>query len=332
MQTPHQQDLLGKTILLQVVPYFGYDQIIANGLRQRGAEVDVLVDRPFQSAFMHGVAKVARPLIIPYATSIYHADLKKFDRSSYDYVIVINGQTMSMKMLKFLRSSYSNAKFIYYIWDSFENKPYAVKHLKYYDKCMSFDPISCKSYGLTFRPLFFGPEFEIESKKEDIYDISFIGTAHSDRPAVLHRIDQNLGRDIRKFWYLYVKADWVLKYQKITNPGFKGPDDSLFSSKSIPRDRLRDIFLTSSTIVDIEHDKQSGLTIRSFEVIGSRRKLITTNHDVKNYDFYHPDNIFVIDRNNPKINPSFFRSTSYTLDKALRYKYSINGWIDDIIS
>lgn len=329
---PRQQDLLGKTILLQVVPYFGYDQIIADGLRQRGAAVDVLVDRPFQSAFMHGVAKVARPLTLPYATSTYHADLKRFDRAIYDYVLVINGQTMSIEMLKFLRASYSSAKFIFYIWDSFDNKPYAVKSLDYYDKCLSFDPVSCKIHGLSLRPLFFGPEFDIEHKEENTLDISFIGTAHSDRPAVLHKIDENLDKDIKKFWYLYVKADWVLKYQKITNPGFNGPDKSLFGSKPIPRNTLREIFLASASIVDIEHDKQTGLTIRTFEAIGSRRKLITTNQDVENYDFYDPNNIIIIDRKNPKIDSSFFRSKSTLLDNSIRYKYSIDGWIDDIIS
>ena len=70
------QDLAGQHILMQVVPYFGYDQVLAQALRDRGAIVDILVDRPFDSAFLHGVAKVARKVVLGHATRLYRGQLE----------------------------------------------------------------------------------------------------------------------------------------------------------------------------------------------------------------------------------------------------------------
>ena len=41
-------------------------------------------------------------------------------------------------------------------------------------------------------------------------------------------------------------------------------------------------------VLDIEHPKQVGLTMRTFEVLASGRKLITTNRSIINHEFYDP--------------------------------------------
>jgi hypothetical protein len=328
--TKVRRDLNGVTVLLQVVPYFGYDKVIADALRKRGATVDMLADRPFQSAFMHGVAKLARPMVLGKSTSLYRAQLATWSRARYDYILVINGQTMSESFLRELKSTFPTATLIFYIWDSFENKPYAVKSLNVYDRCFSFDRKAAEKLNLGLRPLFYSPDFDLPAEKEYSLDISFVGSAHSDRPAVLSRLDRSLPSDVRRLWFLYLKANWVLAYRKLTSADFRGVDPKFFSSNIMPRDDVRQVFADSATFLDIEHDRQSGLTIRTFEAIGTRRKLVTTNNDVQSYDFYDPVNIKVIDRKNPKIDKSFFVEPIQELDALIRHKYSVDGWIDDV--
>lgn len=316
---------------MQVVPYFGYDQVLANALRARGATVDVLADRPFSSAVMHGVAKLARPAVLGHATRLYRRQLEAFGRSDYDHVLVINGQTMSAAFLRELRSRFPRARFTFYIWDSFDNKPYAVAALPNYDAAFSFDRKAAAAYGLVLRPLFYSPEFDVAGDAMQDLDLSFVGTAHSDRPALIAALERRLPPDVRRYWFLYLKAPWVLPYQRLTNAGFRGVPATMFSYRPMPRSEVRDIFVRSRTILDIEHDRQSGLTIRTFEALGARKKLVTTNDEVRHYDFYDPANIRVLDRRNVALDLDFLESPARELSPELRYRYSVNGWIDDVL-
>lgn len=324
-------DLAGKHILMQVVPYFGYDQVLARALQARGAIVDVLADRPFDSALLHGIAKLRRRAVLGHATRIYRRKLEEFGRSHYDHVLIINGQTMSDAFLQELRGDYPTAKFTFYIWDSFENKPYAMAVLPRYDAAFSFDRGAAANHGLGFRPLFFSPEFDLETNPAADIDLSFIGTAHSDRPAIIHHVDRNLPPAASRYWFLYLKAPWVLYYQRATNPHFRGIPASMFRYTPMPRDKVRTLFGRSRAFLDIEHDQQTGLTIRTFEALGARKKLLTTNPDIRNYDFYDPSNILVLDRREPAFDPDFLTAPVHELSPKLRQRYSVDGWIDEVL-
>lgn len=83
--------------------------------------------------------------------------------------------------------------------------------------------------------------------------------------------------------------------------------------------------------MDVQHPKQIGLTLRCLETLGAKRKLITTNQDIRNYDFYNPNNILVVDRNNPVV-PNGFLNTPYTeVNKGIYDKYSITSWVKHIL-
>lgn len=325
------QDLAGKRILLQVVPYFGYDQVLARALRDRGAIVDVLADRPFTSAVLHGISKLGRRTVLGHATRLYRKQLNAFGRTAYDHVLVINGQTMDNAFLKELRRDYPAATFTFYIWDSFENKPYAIAALPNYDAAFSFDRRAAERYAIGFRPLFFSPEFDLPANPNADIDINFIGTAHSDRPAIVRQIDAHLPSGVSRYWFLYLKAPWVLHYQRAINRHFRGTPSAMFSYAPLPRDQVRTIFDRSRGFLDIEHDRQTGLTIRTLEALGARKKLLTTNADIVNYDFYDPANILVIDRHRPTFDPDFLMHPGREIPSDLRYRYSVDGWIDDVL-
>ena len=325
------QDLAGKYILIQVAPFFGYDRVFAQALRDRGAVVDVLPDRPFDSAVLHAVAKVGRGMLLEHTNRIYRRQLEEFGRSHYDHVLVVNGQTLSDDLLRQLRRDYPAARFTFYIWDSFENRPYAAAALRHYDAAFSFDRHAARQHDIAFRPLFFSPEFDLPPNRDAEFDLSFIGTAHSDRPAIIHHVDQRLPAEASRYWFLYLKSPWVLSYQRITNPHFRGIPSSMFSYQPLPRERVRTVFDRSRAFLDIEHDQQTGLTIRTFEALGARKKLITTNSDIINYDFYNPSNVMVIDRREPAFDFDFLTSPIEELPPELRSRYSVNGWIDEVL-
>ena len=72
--------------------------------------------------------------------------------------------------------------------------------------------------------------------------------------------------------------------------------------------------------------------MRTFETIGARRKLITTNANIRDYDFYDSRNICVVDRERlPHFNSSFFNEEYHLLSDELYRYYSISGWLESVV-
>ena len=95
---------------------------------------------------------------------------------------------------------------------------------------------------------------------------------------------------------------------------------------------IADVVEQSKIILDIQHPKQTGLTMRTIEMIGMNKKIMTTNETIKEYDFYNPNNIFVIDRNNIKLDTDFFDKQYVPIQKETYEKYSLEQWIKDVLS
>ena len=86
----------------------------------------------------------------------------------------------------------------------------------------------------------------------------------------------------------------------------------------------------SKILLEIQNPKQIGLSFRVFEALGHRKKLITTNKDIINYDFYHPQNILVLDENKIEIPEDFVSSPYLEINKAILSKYKIANWVKHI--
>ncbi|WP_439567634.1 hypothetical protein [Sphingopyxis sp.] len=333
---PPVADLAGKTILLSAPKFFGYETEIAEELRRRGASVDFLADRPFRSPAMHLLARVWRSLILLLTDRYYRRQLKSFGTVRYDYVLIVNGQTLSHRLLDELRAAHRSATFLFYLWDSLENRASALALLRHFDRASCFEPEAAKRRGLRFRPLFYCPAFDGSASEGENagskYAVSFLGTAHTDRYAIVSQIDRQLPAHITRFWFLYLQAKWVLLAYRLLNRGFRGARQRDFSFNPMDRQASSQIFWQSDAILDIEHPRQVGLTMRTFETLGAGKKLITTNADVRNYAFFDAANVCVIDRNNPSVPAAFLEKAATPVSEATRKRYSLAGWVDEIFA
>ena len=71
--------------------------------------------------------------------------------------------------------------------------------------------------------------------------------------------------------------------------------------------------------------------MRTIESIGNHSKIITNNKGVVNEDFFSPNNVFVYDIGKFDIPKEFIESAYQDLDEALYKKYSLSGWVEDIL-
>ncbi|MDQ0649988.1 hypothetical protein [Pseudomonas cedrina] len=318
----------GKKILIVAPQFFGYEKEICDELRRRGAEVDFVLDRPFATPLMKGVTRIRREWVIKAADRYYTEQVESTD---YNYVFVVNGQTLSETTLNRWQKLFCGAVFVLYMWDSFGNRRWVLDNLKYFHHVFTFDRNDAAKYGLNFRPLFFSRGFEVTAPEQITFDISFIGTAHTDRYQVLTKVDKALGPAIKKYWYLFLQAKWVYLTYKLTNKGFKEASVSDFKFDPLDKRTVQQIFFASKMILDIEHPQQTGLTMRSLETLGAKKKLITTNTAVREYDFFSDTNICVIDRRAPSIPADFLTSEYVDVPTEVYQRYRLEGWLDEIL-
>lgn len=322
--------LENKKVLFIAPQFFGYEQEILREIEHRGAKVDFLLDRPFRSVFLKAVTRLRRQWVMVAAERYYH---QHTDWSGdYDYVFVVNGQTLSTKLLSKWRASFTRAKFFLYMWDSFDNRKNVLEALSFFDHVFTFDKMDAEKYGVSFRPLFFSKGFEARGDVAPNWDVSFIGTAHTDRYAVVSKVAEQIAGEARSYYYLFLQAKWVYWLYRLVNPGFSSAKISNFKFAPLSKAEVQHVFFSSRCILDIEHPKQTGLTMRTLETLGARKKLITTNSAVKSYDFYLDSNICVIDRTAPVV-PEHFLTTAYVdVDPVIYQRYQLAGWLDEILT
>jgi len=66
--------------------------------------------------------------------------------------------------------------------------------------------------------------------------------------------------------------------------------------------------------------------------MAAERKYITTNPEVRKYDFYNPQNVAVIDLNNPQVPDNFISSPFIPIPESVLKRYSVAGLVEDLFS
>lgn len=329
-------DINGKKILFFTPTFFNYENMIADKMREMGAEVDMFNVRSVTSSLNRALLKISPDLFLLHSLRYYQEIIQSVKDRSYDYILIVKCDMTPVRVLKELRRLFPKAKLCLYLWDSVKNIPGILKKLPYFDVMHSFDINDCARYpGLQFRPLFFGDEFvkRSEAEKDDRYDISFLGTVHSDRFAVIRQVQKIAdATGLKCFWFLYLQSRFVYFLYKLTKKEFRAVPEDTFSYEKMPASKIAEIVDESRIILDIQHPRQTGLTMRTIEMIGMRKKLITTNESIKEYDFYDENNVMVIDRKQVRIPAEFLQTAYHPLPAKTYEKYSLSSWILDVLS
>jgi hypothetical protein len=318
-----------KKVLFLVSPIYNYPNIIKNAIEDvLPAKVDCLIytiPGRIKTFLLNRLSKYDDYIMHNLRNRVEH--LVKNRRRDYDYVFVIKGAFIDIRLLEYLRSNLPKATFIYYNWDSFKNWPDAYSIYKLFDKRFSFDRVDCeKNADIKYLPLFhvFG------ANKPSLLPIStelvFVGTKTPDRLKFLEKIQeqcQHYGLRFKahipmsrkyQFWLRFIEKSQLYK---ITSGNRLSPNEYIT------------ILLQSKCQIDMEQQNQSGLTIRTIETLALGRKLITTNKNIAKEKFYNTNNIMIVDRNKPIIKFNFFQ-TAFEEVPSFYEKYSLRTWIKTI--
>jgi hypothetical protein len=328
-----EKQLNNKKIIFFSVQTFNLEKEIILKLEELGAQVEYYDERPSNNNFAKGIIRLKRDFY-QYKIDKYYIDiLEKSKKNKYDYLFVNRGEVIPSFFLEKFKLFHPNCMFIFYTWDSFKNHNHPTTILKYFDRKFTFDPEDAHKYNINFRPLFYLDSFKnctSDKSINSIYDLLFLGTAHSDRYRISKRIiDWCNINGLNSFSYYYMQGRIVYLYKILFDKTFKEFDYKKLNFRSLKSTDITELYKKSNVILDINHPGQKGLTMRTFETIGSNKKMITTNAEIKRYSFYNPNNIFIIDRDgNIPISKDFFRNDYEPISIDLFNRLSIEGWLD----
>jgi len=252
-----------------------------------------------------------------YKLKYFESKLNEY--KNYDVLYINRPDIFTDEELKKITSK-CNKSIVYY-WDSFEKIEGQYETMKHFDKAYSFDKFDCEKYGLIKGHNFF---YNTDNSKIPEYDIFFIGTydkRYENLIKILNLIDkQNL--KVHATLFTYDKNISKKLLQKNIS----------FINEIVPFNEAHIYSQNTKIILDIQHETQVGLSFRPYESIGLKKKLITTNPHIKDYDFYNPNNIFIWEKHTTEIPKSFLETPYQDIDTEIYNKYKLENWVKTILT
>lgn len=322
-----------KNILLISIKFFNYEKLIKEQLESMGAKVDLFDERPSNTFFTKAILRIKKEFYAVQINQYFRKIIEKIKNTKYDYFLLIKGEATPKFFLEFLKRNNPGIQLIFYTYDSFKNNSNGRDVLSYFDQKFTFDSEDAVRYKMNFRPLFFAENYGKLNGNNTQFknDLAFIGTAHSDRYTISEKAKEWCEKhQLKMFTYYFSPSRILFKFKKVTDKNFKGFDINKVSFISLSHKEIINIYDNTKAILDINHPGQNGLTMRTFETLGAGRKLITTNPTVKNYPFYDPQNILIIERGNINFDEEFFKTDFKRIDSQIRASMCLKGWVEEI--
>lgn len=305
-----------------------YGKAIRSELEKRGAIVNGYDERPSQKTFTKITLRLFKKTIPQIFDGYIRKIIKENSHIDYDFILICRGEAFTPLTINHLKNAFPRAKVILYLWDILRTNNIA-EIIPYCDRAFSFDPQDVHNIdGLQFRPTFFVPEYlSVDELKMPTYDVIFIGTLHSNRYKQIKHLKDFFDKNgIGFYMYLYVPSIIVYLRDLVIKFPFINIKKVHFSPISLSN--TIKLLNTTKAIIDINYPSQKSLSTRAFEAMAARRKYITTNANIAQYDFYNPNNISIVDIDEINIDNTFFDTPFEQIEPGILREYSVEGLID----
>ena len=304
---------------------WGLNSHLINALNQKGHSVNHINIFDIKYKYPNIKSKIYNFVLKTFSNknikNIYYGneiiERLKGNNEIQDVILTIKGDFIDPKaILEFKK--YTN-KSIAFFFDIVTRCPKIKRVIPHFDEVYSFEKDDCKKYNLTFLTNWIYPISKSEKRnaKSQVFNIS----SKDKRVPLLVKIASILKE--KNINYKIIIFDKKNKSHKSSVE---------YISKQIPLTEVNDYLHNTQVLLDINRIGQKGLTFRVFESLDLEKKLITTNADIKYYDFYNPNNILIIDEKKPNIPLEFFSNEYQKIPEDILKNYTIEAWVNQIIS
>lgn len=232
--------------------------------------------------------------------SYFFNNWKKEIKDKSSVIIFDNGYKTAMT--KYIRKKNRKCKIIVFCWNTLNEENCRIKDDNYIDEIYSFDLGDVGKYNLKFNNSFYTKDIILE-KIENQWDLFFIGW-NKNREKTINEIIKQC--EIQNIKYNFKIIKDIKDYVKY--------DDYL------------QLLNKSKAVLDITKKGQRGITVRAMECLFLKKKLITDNKEIKKFDFYNRNNIFILGEDNIEEMRKFINTPFEDIKQEIIDKYDYKNW------
>ncbi|MBM6759081.1 hypothetical protein [Bacteroides mediterraneensis] len=337
-----------KNILLFCANFYGYDKAIKQELLKLGARSVILKDNiTFGDDFRDSVSikkKIRSFFFKPKQRDLWTRKLvDEISTFNIDVLFCVQYTPFSKWFIDCLRQINPNIRTLLFLWDDFKTYPNFKDYLEKFDKAYSFDRFDCM-HNMKLKYL---PDFYLNSEdktycKNLTYDVCFIGSLNDrgiKRIEFLQKLENFCkSNDLKAFLFLrYYKVSYrhyLFRYifgSKFTRKYFQiiksSSNYDFMKDNNLSLLEVENIQNSSRCLVDINYGNRFGYTLNVISAIAKGKKLITTNKNIINENFYNPNNINIVDIDNPDFSSEFIKNKTIPIDISY---LRLDNWLLEI--
>lgn len=227
----------------------------------------------------------------------------KNEINKYDKFIIFES-LYNEKVAKKIKRTKKENKVIVYFWNYIDDNNKYILNDKNIDEFWTFDKNDAQKYNMKYNPQFYTKNVKIQDEQNK-YDVLF------------------LGRPKKR------KKDIVDLEKKLKEEGIQTNFKIIENEKDyVSYDEYLKMIAESKCILDYNQEGQVGLSLRPMEALFLERKLITNNTDIRNYDFYNHDNIFILGEDNINEIKEFINKPYKKIDQDIIDYYDFDQWLN----
>ena len=227
----------------------------------------------------------------------------KNEINKYDKFIIFES-LYNEKVAKKIKRTKKENKVIVYFWNYIDDNNKYILNDKNIDEFWTFDKNDAQKYNMKYNPQFYTKNVKIQDEQNK-YDVLFLG-----RPKTR-------------------KKDIVDLEKKLKEEGIQTNFKIIENEKDyVSYDEYLKMIAESKCILDYNQEGQVGLSLRPMEALFLERKLITNNTDIKNYDFYNHNNIFILGEDNINEIKEFINKPYKKIDQDIIDYYDFDQWLN----
>lgn len=262
----------------------------------------------------------------------------------YDFVLVLDGQSLSPLFFEILKDRNPNVKFVNYLFDSTAGVYHFECNFRYFDKVYTFDKKEAEKYHIGLLPIYW---MECEKVDGPKYEIFGLGAIKNDRYELFKTIEsialqKGMTYYLKLFDFVRAKSMFLYKirYAVYKMMGLEGIIDpnalkSHFATReSMAPANFRKHIAGCDVVIDTSAPYQDGLTARFMWSIGLGKKILTTNTKVSQYDFYDVNQVMIYTDETTRQDVEAFLGTRFDLcekKKQLLHNYRIDCWVRSLL-
>lgn len=265
-------------------------------------------------------------------------------KHNYDYLFVVDGQSIRPVLFSILKDRNPKVKCVNYLFDTTKGVYEFNRNFQFFDKVFTFDLEESKKYEIEFLPIYWVKTDDVKEYEYDLFGLGRYSRSRYELFDLLNNISKREG--LKSFIKLQIDAHphfqlYKIRYaiRKMLGLAHKRIPPKAFLSELCTHNKIsptefRQYICKSRCVIDTNPLHQDGLTARFMWALGAGAKIITTNNSIKEYDFYSPEQIFVVssaaDLNNDCQKLISFVKADYTMPnniKEITTKFRIDNWI-----